>query len=150
VTPEWPPTFRRKILPRSALKMRHYDSPKRLYPLRRNYVRSTSILKMVTLCSTETLLSNFILKMEGLCSSETLVSTYQTARCHNREAIMIVVRHKGLYHEYGGRKFLRNIGTHQLEQWYSTFFCSRTPRYNFSSTLYPQSCWCIIQVIHSL
>jgi hypothetical protein len=29
-------------------------------------------------------------------------------------------------------------------------FCSRTPRYNFSSTLYPQSCWCIIQVIHSL
>jgi hypothetical protein len=29
-------------------------------------------------------------------------------------------------------------------------FCSRTPRYNFSSTLYPQSFWCIIQVIHSL
>jgi hypothetical protein len=29
-------------------------------------------------------------------------------------------------------------------------FCSRTPRYNFSWTLYPQSCWCIIQVIHSL
>jgi hypothetical protein len=29
-------------------------------------------------------------------------------------------------------------------------FCSRTPRCNFSSTLYPQSCWCIIQVIHSL
>jgi hypothetical protein len=28
--------------------------------------------------------------------------------------------------------------------------CSRTPRCNFSSTLYPQSCWCIIQVIHSL
>jgi hypothetical protein len=26
----------------------------------------------------------------------------------------------------------------------------RTPRYNYSSTLYPQSCWCIIQVIHSL
>jgi hypothetical protein len=31
-----------------------------------------------------------------------------------------------------------------------TFFCSRTPRYNLSSTLYPQSCWCIIQLIHSL
>jgi hypothetical protein len=29
-------------------------------------------------------------------------------------------------------------------------FFSRTPRFNFSSTLYPQSCWCIIQVIHSL
>jgi hypothetical protein len=29
-------------------------------------------------------------------------------------------------------------------------FCSRTPRYNFSSTLYPQRCWCVIQVIHSL
>jgi uncharacterized protein YegP (UPF0339 family) len=29
-------------------------------------------------------------------------------------------------------------------------FCSRTPTYNFSSTLYPQSCWCTIQVIHSL
>jgi hypothetical protein len=29
-------------------------------------------------------------------------------------------------------------------------FCSRTPTYNLSSTLYPQSCWCIIQVIHSL
>jgi hypothetical protein len=29
-------------------------------------------------------------------------------------------------------------------------FCSLAPRYNFSSTLYPQSCWCIIQVIHIL
>jgi hypothetical protein len=29
-------------------------------------------------------------------------------------------------------------------------FCPRTPTYNFSSTLYPQSCWCIIQLIHSL
>jgi hypothetical protein len=27
-------------------------------------------------------------------------------------------------------------------------FCSRTPRYNFSSTLYPQSCWYIMQVLH--
>ena len=25
-----------------------------------------------------------------------------------------------------------------------------TPRYIFSSTFYPQSCWCILQVIHSL
>jgi hypothetical protein len=37
-----------------------------------------------------------------------------------------------------------------LVQCYSNLFCSRTPTYNFSSTLYPQSCWCIIQVIHSL
>jgi hypothetical protein len=29
-------------------------------------------------------------------------------------------------------------------------FCSLTFRRNFSSTLYPQSCWSIIQVIHSL
>jgi hypothetical protein len=29
-------------------------------------------------------------------------------------------------------------------------FCSHTPRYNFCSTLYPESCWCIIQVIHKL
>jgi hypothetical protein len=29
-------------------------------------------------------------------------------------------------------------------------FCSRTPRYNFSSTLYPQSSLCIIPVIHSI
>jgi hypothetical protein len=26
-------------------------------------------------------------------------------------------------------------------------FCSRTPRYNLSSTLHPRSCWCIIQII---
>jgi hypothetical protein len=29
-------------------------------------------------------------------------------------------------------------------------FHSRVPRYIFSSTLYPQSCWCIIQVMKSL
>jgi hypothetical protein len=29
-------------------------------------------------------------------------------------------------------------------------FCSPTPRYNISSTLHTQSCWRIIQVIHSL
>jgi hypothetical protein len=33
---------------------------------------------------------------------------------------------------------------------FSLFFCSRTPGCNFSSNLYFQSCWCIIQVIHSL
>jgi hypothetical protein len=37
-----------------------------------------------------------------------------------------------------------------LGQWYWTIFCPRTPRCNFSSTLYPQRCWCTIQVIHSL
>jgi hypothetical protein len=29
-------------------------------------------------------------------------------------------------------------------------FCSRTPKYNLSSTLYHQSCWCIIRDIHNL
>jgi hypothetical protein len=29
-------------------------------------------------------------------------------------------------------------------------FCSHTPRCNFYSTAYPQSCWCIIQVICSV
>jgi hypothetical protein len=29
-------------------------------------------------------------------------------------------------------------------------FCWRTTRFNFSSSFYPQSSWCIIQVIHSL
>jgi hypothetical protein len=29
-----------------------------------------------------------------------------------------------------------------LGQWHLTFFCSRTPKHNFSSTLYPQSCCC--------
>jgi hypothetical protein len=29
-------------------------------------------------------------------------------------------------------------------------FCSSAPRRNFSSTLYPQSCWCIIEVTHTV
>jgi hypothetical protein len=29
----------------------------------------------------------------------------------------------------------------------SNLSCSRVPRRNFSSTFYPQSCWCMIQVI---
>jgi hypothetical protein len=37
-----------------------------------------------------------------------------------------------------------------LTQGYSASPCSSTPRCNLSSTLYPQSCWCIIQVIYSL
>jgi hypothetical protein len=31
-----------------------------------------------------------------------------------------------------------------------SLICSRTPRCNFCSTLYPQSCWCIIQFILSV
>jgi hypothetical protein len=31
-----------------------------------------------------------------------------------------------------------------LKQWYSNFFCLRSPICNFSSTLYPQSCSFII------
>jgi hypothetical protein len=37
-----------------------------------------------------------------------------------------------------------------LHQRYSAFFVPVTPTCNFPSTLYPQSCWCIIRVIHSL
>jgi hypothetical protein len=36
-----------------------------------------------------------------------------------------------------------------LEQWYSTFFPPVPLETLFHSTLYPQSCWCIIQVIHN-
>jgi hypothetical protein len=36
-----------------------------------------------------------------------------------------------------------------LRQWYSTFFVPVPPDL-ISLTSYPQSCWCIIQVIHSL
>jgi hypothetical protein len=44
-----------------------------------------------------------------------------------------------------------NVGKKRraLGQWYSAW-SSRTPKCNSSSTLYPQSCWCTIQVIHSL
>jgi hypothetical protein len=34
-------------------------------------------------------------------------------------------------------------------QWYSTFFPPVPLEALFHSTLYPQSCWCIIQVIHN-
>jgi hypothetical protein len=38
-----------------------------------------------------------------------------------------------------------------IDQWYWKWFCSRTPKYNFSSTFfYSQSCWCIIHVIQCL
>jgi hypothetical protein len=40
--------------------------------------------------------------------------------------------------------------SYAVYQQYSTFLCSRTSWCNFSSTLYPQNCWCIIKVIHSL
>jgi hypothetical protein len=36
------------------------------------------------------------------------------------------------------------------KQWYSTHLCSCTPRCDLLSTLCPQTCWCIIKVIHSL
>jgi hypothetical protein len=49
---------------------------------------------------------------------------------------------------------MATAATYRLHLWFTpvvfNLFCSRTPTYNFSSTLYPQSCWCIIQVIHSL
>jgi hypothetical protein len=36
-----------------------------------------------------------------------------------------------------------------IDQWYSTFFPPVPLETLFHSTLYPQSCWCIIQVIHN-
>jgi hypothetical protein len=36
-----------------------------------------------------------------------------------------------------------------VSQWYSTFFPPVPLETLFHSTLYPQSCWCIIQVIHN-
>jgi hypothetical protein len=36
-----------------------------------------------------------------------------------------------------------------LRQWYSTFFPPVPLETLFHSTLYSQSCWCIIQVIHN-
>jgi hypothetical protein len=43
--------------------------------------------------------------------------------------------------------FLWNING--LNHWYSTFFPPVPLETLFHSTLYPQSCWCIIQVIHN-
>jgi hypothetical protein len=63
--------------------------------------------------------------------------------------------------EDGGSTFLRNVSDLlpvytasylRIQYFRAVVFnllCSRTPRYNFSSSLYPRS-WCIIQVLHSL
>jgi hypothetical protein len=37
----------------------------------------------------------------------------------------------------------------KLDQWQSTFFPPVPLETLFHSALYPQSCWCIIQVIHN-
>jgi hypothetical protein len=52
----------------------------------------------------------------------------------------------------GGGTIIESVGAPNRLSTPAVFnlFCSRTPIYNFFSTLYPQSCWCIIQVIHSL
>jgi hypothetical protein len=43
----------------------------------------------------------------------------------------------------------RNLIGRDLDQWYSTFFPPVPLETLFHSTLYPQSCWCVIQVIHN-
>jgi hypothetical protein len=40
----------------------------------------------------------------------------------------------------------KDFGNHCSRPVVFNLFCSRTPSYNFSSTLYLQNCWCIIQV----
>jgi hypothetical protein len=44
-------------------------------------------------------------------------------------------------------EMLLTIGV--LGQWYSIFFPPVPLETIFHSTLYPQSCWCLIQVIHN-
>jgi hypothetical protein len=49
------------------------------------------------------------------------------------------------------RELKRNSATsdNTIDQWYSTIFPPVPLETLFHSTLYPQSCWCIIQVIHN-
>jgi hypothetical protein len=51
-----------------------------------------------------------------------------------------VVRWDGHVAKIGGLGMLKTV--------VFNLFCSRTPRYNLYSTLYPQSCWYVMQVIH--
>jgi hypothetical protein len=44
----------------------------------------------------------------------------------------------------------RHQPSYSVTLWYSASSVRVPPRYNFSSTLYTQSCWCIILVIQSL
>jgi hypothetical protein len=56
------------------------------------------------------------------------------------------------FNRHRRNKFIRNFGWTPDEKRLVgisrtvvfNLFCSHTPRYIFSSTLYPQSCWCII------
>jgi hypothetical protein len=51
--------------------------------------------------------------------------------------------------QYAIRKVRRSQWPSGLRQWYSTFFPPVPLETLFHSTLYPQNCWCIIQVIHN-
>jgi hypothetical protein len=65
-------------------------------------------------------------------------------------AVVVVAAARGTDRNH--RRLLRSHQHPQRRDRSAVFnlLCSRTPRYNFSSTLYPQSCWCIIKVIHIL
>jgi hypothetical protein len=47
------------------------------------------------------------------------------------------------------RENMKTSAKDNLGQWYSTFFPPVPLETLFHSTLYPPSCWCIIQVIHN-
>jgi hypothetical protein len=81
------------------------------------------------------------LKIEATCSSETSVDFQLTTRCYipeDRTLQRWILLSKLFFCSEYSNAMVFNI------------FCSRTPRYNFSSTLYPQSCWCIIYIQNKL
>jgi hypothetical protein len=58
--------------------------------------------------------------------------------------------HRELYNLYSSPNIIRVMSWPGcVGQWYSTFFPPVPLETLFHSTLYPQSCWCIIQVIHN-
>jgi hypothetical protein len=88
------------------------------------------------------------LKMEATCSSEASDFQLTTRRYIPEDRIIHNHRCENL------KSYIWSCFVAWAEPWSRpvvfNLFCSRTPRYNFASTLYPQRCWCIIQVIHSL
>jgi hypothetical protein len=87
---------------------------------------------------------------------------YRTTSCHTSGISLFIVssietwslkfvfcRHESFGLSLRGRPGILRDGL-PVGQSYSVFPFSRSSKCNFSSIFYPQSCWCIIQVIHSL